>query len=79
MKGKGGKMGTAKEGLLSSYDYLLETAKICLAIKMPDGSTELIINQNAKTKIDYIRNAYDDDLKLKNNGDIQIVSYMFYE
>lgn len=50
-------MGTAKEGLLSSYDFLLDTAKICLAIKMPDGSTELIINQNAKSKIDYIRNA----------------------
>ena len=72
-------MGTAKEGLLLCYDDLLETAKICLAIKMPDGSTELIINQNAKTKIDYIRNAYDEDLKLKNNGEIQIVNYMFYE
>lgn len=72
-------MGSAKDCLMSVYEDLLDTAKVCLAIKMPDGSTELIINQNAKTKIDYIRNAYDDDLKLKNNGDIQIVSYMFYE
>jgi len=72
-------MGNAKEGLLANYDYLLDTAKICLAIKMPDGNTELIINQNAKAKIDYIRNAYDDDLRLKNNNDIQIVNYMFYE
>ena len=72
-------MGTAKDCLMLVYEDLLDTAKVCLAIKMPDGSTELIINQNAKSKIDYIRNAYDDDLKLKNNGDIQIVSYMFYE
>lgn len=72
-------MGSAKDCLMLVYEDLLDTAKVCLAIKMPDGSTELIINQNAKSKIDYIRNAYDDDLKLKNNGDIQIVSYMFYE
>lgn len=72
-------MGTAKDGLLSLYDELLDTAKICLAIKMPDGNTELIINQNAKNKIDYIRDAYDDDLRLKSCIDIQIISYMFYE
>ena len=72
-------MGTAKDGLLSLYDELLDTAKICLAVKMPDGSNELIINQNAKAKLDYIRTAYDDDLRLKSCSDIQIVSYMFYE
>ena len=71
-------MGSAKDCLMSVYEELLDTAKVCLAIKMPDGNTELIINQNAKAKIDYIRNAYDEDLKLKNNSDIQIVSYMFY-
>ena len=71
-------MGTKKEGLLYNYDGLLDSAKICLAIRMPDGNTELIINQSAKAKLDYIRNAYDDDLRLKNNTDIYIVNYMIY-
>ena len=71
-------MGAKKEYLLDIYDELSDDAKICLAIHMPDGNTELIINQSAKAKINYIRNAYDDDLHLKNNTDIYIVNYMIY-
>ena len=43
-------MGSAKDCLMSVYEELLDTAKVCLAIKMPDGNTELIINQKCKSK-----------------------------
>ena len=71
---------TPKELLNLIFDIssIKNINKICLAIKMPDESTELIINQDAKAKIEYIERDYDDDLKLKTNNDIQIVSYMFY-
>lgn len=71
-------MGTRKECLLWSAEGLLECTKIVLAIKMPDGNVELIVNTNAIEKIKYIENAYDDDLHLKSNTDIKIVNYMFY-
>ena len=71
-------MGTRKECLLWSAEGLLECAKIVLAIKMPDGNIELIVNPNALEKIKYIENAYDDDLHLKTNKNIKIVNYMFY-
>ena len=57
---------------------LTDEAKICLAIRMPDGSTELIINQNALAKIDYILAAYDDELRLKANPAIEIIDWMIY-
>lgn len=64
------------------FKYILENcteeAKICLAIKMSDGSTELIINQNAKKKAEYILAAYDEELRLKGNPAIEIVSWMIY-
>lgn len=71
-------MKSLKDILLENKDELLDKAKIVLAIKMPDGNTELIINQNAIEKLNYIEKAYDENLRLKNNPNISIESYMFY-
>jgi len=71
-------MRSLKDILLENKDELLDEAKIVLAIKMPDGNTELIINQNAIEKLNYIEKAYDENLRLKNNPNISIESYMFY-
>lgn len=71
-------MDTKKNIFLSNRSELSSNAKIVLAIKMPDGSTELIVNQNALDKLNYVEKAYNDDLKLKTNSNIEIVSYMFY-
>ena len=42
-----------------------------------DGKKEMIVNklENAKSKIEYYANAYNDDLTLKNNNKIKIVAY----
>jgi hypothetical protein len=47
------------------------------AVKLPTGAVEVITNtQNIESKIDYLKTAYDDDFKLNNNKDVQIVGFM---
>lgn len=71
-------MGTKKQCLMCDFDELCDDTQICLAILMPNGDTELIINQDARAKLEYIDKAYDDDLCLKANRAIEIISWMFY-
>jgi hypothetical protein len=39
-------------------------SKIILGIRMPDGSKEIIINDNLQNKVDYVCTKYDDDLHM---------------
>jgi hypothetical protein len=41
-----------------------ENCKIILGIRMPDGTKEMIINDNVKNKVDYVCGKYDDELKM---------------
>jgi hypothetical protein len=48
-----------------------------LVIELPNGGLETITNyQNLYEKMDYIVEAYDNDLKLKNNPNIQIIDFI---
>jgi len=50
---------------------------IVTAVKLPTGATELAVNNtNIEQKIDYILGAYDDDMKLKTNSEIQMTNLM---
>lgn len=52
--------------------------KMVIAVKLPTGATELIINtEQLDTKVEYYKAAYDDDMRLKNNSQIQIIDWMF--
>jgi hypothetical protein len=43
------------------------------AVKLPTGAIELAVNnQNIADKIDYILEAYDDDMQLKTNTNIKM-------
>lgn len=66
---------TLKEKFIkdSSVDVF---SKVVLAIRMPDGSKEIIINDNVQNKIDYVIGKYDDNLKM-NNAPICIEEYLF--
>lgn len=47
------------------------------AVKLPSGAIEVITNtQEIDSKIEYLKNAYDNDFKLKNNPEVQIVGFM---
>lgn len=47
------------------------------AVKLPTGAIELITNTDQiESKVEYYKNAYDDNFCLKTNPAIQIVGYM---
>jgi len=49
-------------------------------VKVPPlNSIEVITNtMNIPSKVEYIKEAYDEDFKLKNNPEVEIVGYTFY-
>jgi hypothetical protein len=50
---------------------------LIVAVKLPTGAIELITNtEQLQSKIEYYRNAYDDNFCLKTNTAIKIVGYM---
>lgn len=50
---------------------------IVTAVKLPTGAIELAVNnQNIKEKIEYILEAYDEDMRLKTNTDIVMQNIM---
>lgn len=50
-------------------------SKIILGIRMPDGSKEIIINDNVAAKVEYLGQKYDDDLRMKG-ASIAIEEYL---
>jgi hypothetical protein len=51
---------------------------LIVAVKLPTGAVELITNTAMlHTKIDYYKNAYNEEFKLKGNINVQIVGFMF--
>jgi hypothetical protein len=47
------------------------------AVKLPTGAIEIITNtQNLEEKIEYLKNAYDCEFRLKANPTIQIIGFM---
>ena len=58
------------------YDNFKPTY-IVTAVKLPSGAIELAVNnQNIKEKIEYILEAYDEDMRLKTNTDIVMHNIM---
>lgn len=53
-----------------------ENCKIILGIRMPDGTKEIIINDNVQNKVDYVCGKYDDDLKM-HGAPIVIEEFLF--
>lgn len=56
-----------------------ETAQMLIAaVKLPTGAIEVITNTALiPTKVDYYKNAYNEEFRLKTNSNVQIVGFMF--
>lgn len=72
---------TPKERLIKQFldAHELGIRYYCMAIKAPGATKrELIINpiENIEAKLKYVEGAYNDDLQLKANKEIQITDYM---
>lgn len=69
---------TKKEELFAEYNAVKNKAvSITLFIHMPTGETEIISNPNVEKKVEYIGQAYDDNLIHSNCDQIQIMNYVF--
>ena len=56
---------------------IFKPSYLITAVKLPTGAIELAINdKNIVEKIDYILEAYDDDMKLKSNPEISMSNMM---
>ena len=56
---------------------LFKPTYIVTAVKLPTGAIELAVNnENIAEKIDYILEAYDDQMRLKTNPDIIMTQIM---
>lgn len=55
------------------------TAQMLIAaVKLPTGAIEVITNTALiPTKVDYYKNAYNEEFKLKTNPNVQIMGFMF--
>jgi hypothetical protein len=54
---------TQKEKFIKAA-FEAENCKVILGIRMPDGTKEIIINDNVENKVEYVCGKYDDDLKM---------------
>ncbi|GAA0861724.1 hypothetical protein [Paraclostridium tenue] len=67
-----------KQELIKIFKDAIDTKQeyIGVAIEMPNGAIEIIINlnNNFKDKINYYKDKYDDELRMKNCPNIKIVN-----
>jgi|GEM_PF-6212592 len=73
---------SAKDTFIFEHDNSLnlfgEIKKLVVAVKLPTGATELIVNtENLQSKFEYYLSAYDEEMRLKANPAISIVGCMF--
>lgn len=62
-------MALAEQGFIS---------KMAIAVKLPSGATELIVNsEKIDSKIEYYNLAYTEKLELASNNDIKIIDWLF--
>ena len=67
-----------KEQFIKSFDDSLHIVEyIIVVVKLPNEAKEVIVNSAClRSKMEYYKSAYDDDLKLKTNPEISIVDWM---
>jgi len=62
----------------NSLELFGEIKKMVIAVKLPTGATEIIINtENIESKYEYYLTAYNDLMQLNNNANVRIVGCMF--
>lgn len=67
---------TCKKIFLDAYEKSTKS-KMVVAVKLPTGIEIIVNSDNLNGKIEYYKNAYNDNMELKNNTGIEIVNYMF--
>jgi hypothetical protein len=64
-------------GLGKNVQLTNDFTLLVTVVRLPSGALETIVNyQNLPEKIQYLINAYDDDLKLKTCPEIQLIDFI---
>lgn len=76
------KKPTTKELFIAKYQIAQAergtVTKMVVAVELPTKAVELIINTDQiESKVEYYARAYNDDMKLKTNPDVQILDVLF--
>jgi hypothetical protein len=67
-----------KEQFQDAFEVTNAPTKMVVAVKLPTGATELIINtEQIGDKVEYYLNAYDDEMRLKANPAVHITGVLF--
>ncbi|AIQ63902.1 hypothetical protein PSTEL_13235 [Paenibacillus stellifer] len=70
-------MRELRERFMSETESTNNLSILVTAVMLPTGAIEIITNSfRLDEKIKYLREAYDDDFKLKANAAVKIVGYM---
>ena len=70
-------MGTRKMRFEMDIEGLETPTYFVYVVKLPNGAIELITNtQKIMEKINYILSAYDDDMLLKTNSNVEIINWL---
>jgi len=66
-----------KNRFVNDVEKVNEPKHLIVAVKLPTGATEIIHNTEfLQEKIEYYKEKYDDDFRLKTAPAIQIIDYM---
>lgn len=67
----------SEEDKAAGFTESFKPTYLVTAVKLPSGAIELAVNNtNIPEKIDYILEAYDEDMHLKSNPAIEMVQLM---
>lgn len=68
---------TVKEKFNRDVGYAPNPRILVLVVELPNGAIELTTNHECiKEKVEYVRSAYDDSLRLKTNLKISILDWI---
>lgn len=73
-------MGGFKSLFLQNVEDLVSAPKVLVvAIQLPNGAIEIITNhENLEEKINYYKENYDTDFRLKHNRDVKVINWMIH-
>ena len=70
-------MDNLKERFVEETANLQGKSVLMTVVQLPTGAKEVITNtDNLQSKVDYLKNTYDEEFKLRANPNVRIIAYL---
>lgn len=68
-----------KQQFINDYEAQInKPTLIAVVVKLPTGAKEVIVNhEQIETKYEYYLNTYNENMELKHNNEVKILSWLF--